>query len=90
MRTPINSVLLGLDLLISKLTDKDFFTDATHVVFELKETLGTSIGILDNLRSVEKLRKGILHFQKTLIPTFTLILDTISPFICMVIIIIFL
>ena len=86
MRTPINSVLLGLDVILAEMTNRYCSNDSIHVLFELKETLATSIGILDNLRSVEKLRKGILQFQKTIIPAFSLILDTISPYICMVII----
>jgi UDP-N-acetylmuramyl pentapeptide phosphotransferase/UDP-N-acetylglucosamine-1-phosphate transferase len=78
-------MLLGLDIIISTMTDNVLSNHSTTVLFELKDTLATSIGILDNLQSVEKLNKGILQLQKTLVPTFTLILETISPYIFKVI-----
>jgi hypothetical protein len=71
---------MGLDVISNEMNKRFCSDDSFRVLNEIKEACEMSVGVLNNLLSAEKLKKGILQFEKTLVPAFTLILDTISPF----------
>ena len=76
----MNYAYLGLDVISNEMTNKNCSLDSLQVLYEVKEACELSVSVLNNLLSVDKLKKGILKFEKTLVPAFTLVLDAISPF----------
>ena len=71
---------LGLNAILKEMIKKQCSDDTIQVLCELQETVDLTTKVLNNLLSAEKLKKGLLQFEMTFIPAFTLILDSITPY----------
>ena len=89
IRTPLNAVNMGLVIIKKELEDhqggKDIdCSDILSVVNEVENASITSLDILNDLLTYEKIDAGMLVLEKETIIAFTLLYECLRPFLLQV------
>ena len=81
IRTPLNTVLMGIRLLKDEMTrvGKDM-NKLTDIVLDIEISCDAAIHILNGLLDYEKLESGIMKLEKSKIPLWPFLRDSVRPF----------
>eukprot|EP01036_Dinobryon_divergens_P038413 gene38413-50437_t len=81
MRTPLNTVFMGLDILKDELQRQACKQESMDLLQEIKSSCKSSLTILDELLDYDKLDAGILGLDRTLVCAWDLLQECLDPFI---------
>ena len=90
IRTPLNAVSMGVTVIKRELENHENGKeldgeDILKVLEEIDSACNTSLDILNDLLTYEKVDAGILVLEKEVISAFTIVYDCIRPFLLQVI-----
>ena len=76
VRTPLNTAIAGLQVLIESLVRKEDL-DIVEVV---KKSCDNAVSVLNEFLTFDKLEGGTLMIENTRVPAYKLIEDSVTPF----------
>ena len=83
-RTPLNSAVLGLNLIINALASVEEKDELDEMLYEtttdVSKTLSTGVSILADLMSFTKIESGIMTLHKHMVNVKRYILDGVQSF----------
>jgi signal transduction histidine kinase len=85
IRTPLNSVNMGLMIIKRELAGYEEgrvidCRDLLSVVEEIENSSSTSLDILNDLLTYEKIDAGILMLQKDIVTAYSIVQESLRPF----------
>ena len=83
MRTPLNTAVLGLNVLLKQLQQK-FHVTIDHICYlttkDIQSSCKVAVEILNEMLLYDKIESGLLALELTSISPWSFIKDTIHPF----------
>eukprot|EP01041_Mallomonas_annulata_P004980 gene4980-9953_t len=80
MRTPLNCVVIGLDLLRDRLSESDMCQEEMQIIDEINKSCDIAVNILDNMITTDFLENNSIELNKTKLNVWRFIDDVVKPY----------
>eukprot|EP00607_Mallomonas_marina_P000489 CAMPEP_0182440986 /NCGR_PEP_ID=MMETSP1167-20130531/87421_1 /TAXON_ID=2988 /ORGANISM="Mallomonas Sp, Strain CCMP3275" /LENGTH=253 /DNA_ID=CAMNT_0024635107 /DNA_START=935 /DNA_END=1696 /DNA_ORIENTATION=+ len=80
MRTPLNTAVMGLEILSTELINQNSDQSCLDLVEEVRTSCQSGLSILDDLLDYDKLEQGFMQLDRRLLSVWDLLEEVVQPF----------